>query len=280
MTTPPLHTQEWGPKAAQDIVIMIHGIESHSGWFSEVGALLGKEQVRCLAFDRSGFGQSSGSRGHIASLRACLGEVQKIRDLAIKTNIYDMPRLHLIGMSWGGLLSAYLGSLQGSMWSTVTMVAPAVFTKRIPNLKYLSTSIVQPRFRIPLPIALSDFSTVPEIQLAIAQDPYRVTAVTLATLIHTIRLQKKMRQRITLPKSPKKDVAPRARSKTQVLLGTDDTLIDVKKTASWAYQMNHDVAWAKGASHSLVRECPEWVADMVLTLMADPLASAGRPYAI
>jgi alpha-beta hydrolase superfamily lysophospholipase len=221
-----------------------------------------------VAFDRRGFGQSQGQRGHVSSIAACVKEIHAVREQALlDRSPEDRPGVHLVGMSWGGLLAAYLALREPTPWASVTLIAPAIFTTRKPSRSQLAQASLKPWTKVDLPINTSDFSLFPEIRTKIENDPHRVTAVSLATLIHTIRLQLTVRsswatkQRLKIAHHP--EPLP-----MQLLLSNHDHLIDSDRTAKWARPLGIEVSWAQNAGHSLVLDCPEWTADQIATFVA------------
>lgn len=288
MNRPSLFMQNWGPSSARDHVVLLHGVESHAGWFTDVASLLAGGGVRCLAFDRPGFGQSPGPRGHVPSLKICIRDVIEIAQDARTACRHPHPRVHLVGMSWGGLLAAYVAQYHPPLWSTVTLIAPAIYTTKMPSPHSLTAALLHPSKRVPLPIAIRDFTPIPELQEVILQDPHRVTDVTLLTLLQTVRLQHLVRRPPSKKKAPPHQALLKARPgphAMQVLLGTEDTLIHGPQTAAWAQRHGMDVVWAQGAAHSLVRERSAWVADRITTCIGSvppdglsPLANAPAPH--
>jgi pimeloyl-ACP methyl ester carboxylesterase len=267
LNDPSIFIRRSGPPDSRDVVVFLHGIESHSGWFSRVMTLLATEGVHCLAFDRQGFGQSTGKRGHISAVSACVREINSIRQQVLDGQSSTPPRFHLIGMSWGGLLAAHIARNEPSLWSSVTLIAPAIFTTKMPTPKHLVQSCFRPWLKVDLPIILQDFSLSPEIQVEIERDPYRVTVVSMATLIHTAKLQASMRggwtDRWRSKATPASKLVP-----IQVLLSDRDSLIDSKRTATWARRLDIEVAWAYNSAHSLVLDCPKWVANQLTAFIA------------
>jgi pimeloyl-ACP methyl ester carboxylesterase len=170
-------------------------------------------------------------------------------------------------MSWGGLLAAYLALSEPTPWASVTLIAPAIFTTRMPSRAQLAQAGVKPWSKVDLPIQTSDFSLFPEIQSKIKNDPHRVTAVSLATLFHTLRLQLTVRSSWATKQRLKRGHHPEPLP-MQLLLSDQDLLIDSRRTASWARPLGIEVSWAQNAGHSLVLDCPEWTADHIATFVA------------
>jgi len=59
-------------------VVMLHGLYSHSGWFTQSAAFIASLGCPVYSFDRRGWGLSSESRGHVGSFRELLDEIDAV----------------------------------------------------------------------------------------------------------------------------------------------------------------------------------------------------------
>ena len=91
------HYRRWGPATADDVVVMLHGGMSHSGWQFPLGTRLGRRPgTAFVAVDLRGSGLNAG-RGHIPSADLAVGDiVQVLRHLH-----RDYRRIHLAGWCFG-----------------------------------------------------------------------------------------------------------------------------------------------------------------------------------
>src|SRR5829696_9853991 len=60
------------------VVVFLHGIASHGGWFAETAVDLDNRGVAVYAPDRRGSGRSSGPRGHLARYERALDDVDQV----------------------------------------------------------------------------------------------------------------------------------------------------------------------------------------------------------
>jgi len=107
-------------------VVYLHGIQSHPGWFSGSAADLAAGGHPVLQPLRRGSGTARFARGHAASAGQLLDDVAAACRLAAE--IHDAPRVHLLGVSWGGKLAAcYAASGRKDVsLASLTMVAPGI----------------------------------------------------------------------------------------------------------------------------------------------------------
>lgn len=242
-------TRVWEPasggRAGRGRFLLLHGMESHSGWFEALGTALAARGFAASAYDRRGFGASGGARGDLPRAEDALAELH----LAGTALCQDGEPCHVAGMSWGGLTAALYGA------ASVTLLAPALFpTRRLAALDYLkvAASVAHLRSAVALPLTPSDFTKNPEKQAFVAADPGRVTRVTARFLLATWRLQRAARA-----------FGGGAAVKALLLAG-DDAMIDNARTRRFAGERGFTVDTLPGAAHSLVLEGPDWVADRLV----------------
>src|SRR4051794_4879580 len=95
--------RHWTSGKQAGVLVHLHGIESHSGWFSETAAELCGQGYEIYAADRVGSGLSEGRRGDVTSWRVWLRHVQAILEIAQDENP-DLP-LYLAASCWGARLA-------------------------------------------------------------------------------------------------------------------------------------------------------------------------------
>jgi len=79
-----LHLLQWSGERPSPwaVVVYLHGIASHAGWFSETAAHLSDQGVTVYAPDRRGSGRSGGPRGHLDRYRRALDDAGQAVRLA------------------------------------------------------------------------------------------------------------------------------------------------------------------------------------------------------
>lgn len=97
-------------------VVLVHGFTGSKEDFDEVGELLAHEGFRVLTFDNRGQHESSHSTRQDAYSMPSLG-----RDVVEITRYFGMKNPHLLGHSFGGLISQQAVVLEPSLWKTLTM---------------------------------------------------------------------------------------------------------------------------------------------------------------
>jgi alpha-beta hydrolase superfamily lysophospholipase len=80
------------------VVIFLHGIASHAGWFGETAADLNHQGIAVSGPDRRGSGRSGGPRGHLTRYQRALDDVEQVVQL-ISSQHRGTPVL-LAASSW------------------------------------------------------------------------------------------------------------------------------------------------------------------------------------
>ena len=96
------------PHAEDPVLVFIHGLGAHTGWFIDMGNQLNARGLNVYMDDHRAFGRSGGVRGHVRhgtiyidDLKRFLAEVQKRHPGA---------PLFLCGHSMGGIFATYLAA--------------------------------------------------------------------------------------------------------------------------------------------------------------------------
>src|SRR3954465_13232565 len=98
-----LHVAVWpATRPARGQIVVVHGVQSHSGWYPRLGRTLASSGYGASFPDRRGSGANQAERGHTPSAG------RLIRDLVewLRTLRAENPRLPtaLAGISWGAKL--------------------------------------------------------------------------------------------------------------------------------------------------------------------------------
>ncbi|HEY7782545.1 MAG TPA: alpha/beta fold hydrolase [Ktedonobacterales bacterium] len=96
------------PNAQAPVLVLVHGLGAHTGWFVDMGSALNERGLAVYAVDLRGFGRSGGPRGHVRrgadlvdDCAAFVAEVRKRRPGAL---------VYLLGHSMGAILATYVAA--------------------------------------------------------------------------------------------------------------------------------------------------------------------------
>lgn len=137
-----------------DVILYMHGVESHIGWFKDMADRLQKRGFSVYAFDRRGSGMSKEERGHIDSYKILINDIYDV----IKKIRKDCPnkRLYLMGICGGGRFAADFVGYAPGIVDGLILISPAIKTKvTIPfmsKLDVLVGSFLYPKKKIKTPL--------------------------------------------------------------------------------------------------------------------------------
>ena len=257
-----LTVREWRPTTGErGAFLLLHGMESHSVWWAETAARLVGRGWAVVAFDRSGWGTSGGQRGHLASYRDFVEETCGVLSTVRKR----YGSLHLAGMSWGGMAAMYLALRRGWLLDSLAMLAPGFSSRNdvtffakcrvaVDFVRKKTSSLVQPVFRP------EHFTSDPEWQAMIRDDPDRVRRVTTSFCIETLKMR-----RFCEEMAGKRQLSP-----TLCLLAEKDAILNNAVVGALSKKAGATVETIPNAAHTLIFEQPDLVAER----LADHAAQA------
>ncbi len=189
-----LKFRHWAPENPRGIVIALHGIQSHSGWYDYSSRRLAEAGFAVYFPDRRGSGLNGFQRGHAAHAMRLVNDVRSLRQLAVNENhrgdaeaSSQLP-ITILGISWGGKLAAALTALFPQEFDRLALLYPGLVTKIRPTWSQLlrlnlARDLEIVRHHIPIPLedpAL--FTQVLEWQSFIANDPLALHTVSSSFL--------------------------------------------------------------------------------------------------
>jgi len=182
------------------VLIYLHGIESHGGWFKGVAELLALAGYDVYCLDRRGSGINREPRGlrsgDIDHWRTWLSDVRDLR-----TRLAGQYReLHLIGLSWGGKQAVAYAISNPRDFASLILVTPGIRSRvkvgwRL-KMAVAIGSIVFPTKGYELPLEPEMFTHAPVFQAKIRKDPLRLKHVTLRFIRNNARLDRLVDRRI------------------------------------------------------------------------------------
>jgi acylglycerol lipase len=186
-------------------VVVIHGVQSHAGWYHRLGRTLAGAGYSTSFPDRRGSGANERDRGHTPSPRRLnLDLAEWLRH--VKAAHPQLP-LALAGISWGGKLVVVAAARLPKLVGAVALICPGLHPKvgvsRLDQVKVFWAFLTNRRKTFEIP--LSDpglFTASPAGQAFIAADPYclrQATAGLMAASSFIDLLVKWSRRRVKQP---------------------------------------------------------------------------------
>lgn len=228
------HYRLWGAAEGSDVIVLLHGGMSHSGWQAPLAdAILSMSNISFIAPDRRGSGLNIQARGHMLSQEQVIDDVISFLSFLKQS----FTRVHLAGWCFGGQIASVVASKVESqnLISTLLLITPGFFWNDrysdVLRLSIQSVFEVVNEFNldpdplhafIPLPLQVTDFTVKPEWRQFIVDDQLRLTKVTKNTVLVSYEIQEKAKEAIS-----EIDDLP-----VLVVLGHQDKLIDNHKVQS------------------------------------------------
>jgi alpha-beta hydrolase superfamily lysophospholipase len=93
------------------VLLIVHGLGAHSGWFIDMGNQLSRSGVTTYAMDLRGFGRSTGVRGHIDNYRILVEDVAFVLNTIHER--HPGAHIYILGHSMGGAIAAHVAAKHG-----------------------------------------------------------------------------------------------------------------------------------------------------------------------
>ncbi len=249
----------WRPERTPSaIAILVHGLQSHAGWFVDAGGRLAARGLAVYAPDRRGSGRSTSPRGDVSSFRQWFSDLSDVVQLA--TREYPSTPVHLVGHCFGANIA--LGAvLSGETSATsVVMLTPGLYVlpaySRWDKLRIGLSSVLAPAtvFRVPQDDDL--FSRDPDVLAWIGRDRLGARSVTARALVQINRMVDDLRTQLPTLGIP-----------TLVVEAAHDRLSDnVRNRTLLRKTLGERCAWTTfDAEHFLLAEpCADRVLDTIV----------------
>jgi len=232
------HFRRWGAERGEDVIVILHGGVSHSGWqapFAE--AVTSASYISFLALDRRGSGLNRAARGHLPSADREIEDVTSF--VTLLTGLFR--KVHLAGWCFGGQIAAIAAAeLAGqNVISSLIMVSPGfAFNERYGDVLRLSmqavAEVTEELVRlgakttpdldfVPVPLQATDFTADAQWQEFVDADDLRLRKVSQTTV--AVWEQLAVRSRGTV-------LAELGNLPVLAIFGSRDRLVDNEKVAS------------------------------------------------
>lgn len=201
----PLQYRHWSAAATcpRAQIVALHGIQSHSGWYTYSSRLLAQAGYEVFFLDRRGSGLNRRDRGHaLHSERLVNDVVQFLSYLNHKTLSHrraELPTI-LMGVSWGGKLAAVTALKHPQLFQGVALLYAGLFSKVQPRwfdlwkMRWIE-AIGWGRGRVPIPFNDPTlFTDQPEWQEFIRRDELALHTVTVSFLLANAQLTQLLQQ--------------------------------------------------------------------------------------
>jgi len=201
-----IHIAVW--RAVGDVrgrVVVLHGVQSHSGWYHSLGKTLAEAGYTASFPNRRGSGPHQQDRGHAPSGRRLVNDVEEWIE-RLKAEGPDLP-VALGGISWGGKVAVLAAARRPALVDAIALICPGlepqVGVSFAQKLRIARAFAFSRRKLFPIPLADPGlFTENPEKQEFIRRDPLSLregTAGLLAASFFIDRMVKRAPRRLKQP---------------------------------------------------------------------------------
>ena len=243
----PILVASWSPQdAPRGRVVLIHGVQSHQGWYQGLGRRLAEAGFETHCADRRGSGGNTRERGHTPSAVRLVDDITELLE-SFDIRAPNVPTA-VVGISWGGKL-AILAAARSPNWiKALALVCPGMqprvgvtFGER---LRIALAYFTNRRKKFPLPLGdPALFTTSPVGQAFIANDPLGLREATAGLLAASNFLDR------SVAKAPTRVMQP-----ILLMLASEDRIVNNAKTREYIDRFasqDRTVIEYPGAHHTL-----------------------------
>jgi acylglycerol lipase len=183
----PVH--RFGVGGARRPVVMLHGLQSHAGWFVQSARRIAALGLPVHAFDRCGSGASEGETEIGSRLEGLLAEVDAVADQALAGTGHRS--VHLLGHCFGAIVALLYAALhRPARVASLVLATPALYTQTdLPprdKLRVLWSVLTRRPARIPVPLSPEQFSELEPFVAFVRDDPLALRTAP-ARLLYEVR---------------------------------------------------------------------------------------------
>ena len=261
----PVHVTTWEPDTApRGRIVLLHGVQSHAGWYHNLGQVLSDAGFVAHFPDRRGSGSNQVDRGDTPSMQRLLDDVSEFLAHS-RAEAPEIPTA-LAGISWGGKLAVLTAANHPEQVDALALICPGlqprVGVSRWEKVQIAFAYFLNPTKRFPIPLSNPAlFTANPEGQAFIKTDPLSLRDATARLLAASSFIDRAVRR------------APgRVNQPSLLMLAGLDRIVDNQRTRKYYSRLaspRRDLIEYPEAHHTpefdadpsrYARDLAEWVA--------------------
>lgn len=221
-----IHTTTWPVEGElKGRVVVLHGVQSHGGWYHHLGRTLASAGYETTFPDRRGSGANQADRGHTPSASRLLDDLAELL-AALRARSPEVP-ITLAGISWGGKLAILTAGRRPDLVDSLALICPGLHPRVgvSPRERLRIAWAYLTNRQATFPIPLSDpalFTANPEGQAFIAADPLGLHQATAGLLAASVFIDRMVRR---VPRT--------VRQPTLLMLAGHDRIVDNDRTRAY-----------------------------------------------
>ncbi len=265
-----IHYRHWGKTQGEDVLLVLHGGMSHSGWQAPLGNALKSlsGNLAMVAPDRRGCGLNN-DRGDLGSVHLVIEDVVKHIEFLKRS----FKRVHLAGWCQGSQYATVAAAQAGDLLSSLILLTPGFFwNERFRSVIRIAESnifnmVSELKLRpdrnqayVPIPMEGTDFTMDEEWLDFIENDELKTTMITMKTAHIMDEIQELSWQALFQTNLPMLSI-----------LAEQDRIVDNNKFQQFTGHMfsgkNHNRLVKLESGHAIQFEMPEQIAGEIISFI-------------
>lgn len=176
-------------------IVMLHGLQSHSGWFVQSARRLSEAGFPVYAFDRCGSGLSARATGDGVRLEGLVAEVDAVVDRAAADAGH--AAVIVLGHCFGAIVALLYAALhRPERVARLVLATPALYTRAdLPTRDKVCVlwSVLAGRARrVPVPLAPDEFSDLEPFVAFVRNDPLALRTAPARLMYEIARARRRL----------------------------------------------------------------------------------------
>ncbi len=224
----PIHVTVWPTgQPARGRLVILHGVQSHGGWYHRLGRTLAEAGFETHFPDRRGSGANRRERGHSPSPGRLIDDLAEyLQALRVAP---DPSPIGLAGISWGGKLAVIAAGRHADKVDALALICPGLHPRVDVSLleragiawALFTGQAAKKTFSIPLNDPAL-FTASPEGQAFIASDPLSLRVATAGLMASSAWIDRWVAR-----------IPPQVRQPALLMLAGQDRIVDNAKTRQY-----------------------------------------------
>ncbi len=161
-------------------VVMVHGLQSHSGWFVQSAAVMAAQGHPVYGLDRRGSGLSREARGDCDNFIDMIEDIETV--VAHVQQEHQVKRVHVLGHCFGAIPATLFAALHAEEVASLILTTPGIYTHTdltwAQKLGIGWASLWGSVHYVPVPMDVQEFTDMDSYQQFIATDPLSLQQAT------------------------------------------------------------------------------------------------------
>lgn len=214
----------WPVESPKALLIFIHGLKSHAGWFLDSGQALAERGIKVYAFDRRGSGRSEEPPGDIPSYKIWLDDIDALVTEAQAQ--YPQTPIHILGHCFGAKLALGYGIGHQDKIESLCLIAPPQRALKVDirpkeKIQVALSTLTRQHTQVKVPIADEMFTDDPKYLQFIKKDQLKLESMSTRFCLQILKMDHWLSRHLKTLQLP-----------LLCLLAAHDDIVDVQRARS------------------------------------------------